>query len=123
MLVLVHPKHEWERCVCIPIVSLREERDKQVTDVLVLKGEDKTAEGFTAVDEDCAILADEHVACLEQDPLEDAHNVVNLEFLKQESDRLVVDMWQLIETGHAKLCNLLHLSIVDWHFSVRQVQL
>ena len=47
--------------------------------MLVLKGEYEASEGLTAVDQLVSISANKHVTGVEQDPLEDAHNVVHFQ--------------------------------------------
>ena len=120
LLLCIHSKHERKRGVSVAKVPQRQVRDVQVADVLVLEREHQAAERLTTVDKLIAVRTDEHVAGLEEDALKDAHDVVDFEMLKKASDRLVVDIWKLIETWHTELDYLVLRLVVLW-VRVRQV--
>ena len=58
--------------------------------MLILERKDQATEGLAAIVQLFPINADEHVARLEQDALEYAHYVVDLQDVEELSDRLVV---------------------------------
>ena len=113
LLGLVHPEHEWERRVSVAKVPIRQEGDIEIAHVLILEGEDEALEGFTAVDQLVAICADKHVAGLQEHALEHPHDVVHLETLEQDSNRLVVHVRQLIVARHAEADHFIPRCVVD----------
>ena len=72
-------------------------------DDFVLEREDQTLDGFAAVHELSRVIAHEEVACVEQDSLEEAHDVVNGQIGKEGGNRVGVDVGKLVEAGLLKL--------------------